>query len=174
MKIKYILLLLLILPIWVKADTNIKCIDGDTFKMEVNGQIESIRLLAVDTPELNSKDPIAVIAKEYTCTYLLSAKNIELKKDNNSDNRDRYNRLLRWVFVDGELLQSLLIKKGYAMVAYLYDDYQYTNHLLLLEKQAQIKKLGVWKKDIKNDDVYLIITIVSIIFYLFIKTVKKY
>lgn len=175
MKIKlFILLLLILLPISVKADNNIKCIDGDTFKMEINGRVESIRLLAVDTPELKSDNPWAIIAKDYTCKELLLADNIRLEKDINADDRDRYNRLLRWVFVDDRLLQSKLVKSGYAMVAYLYDDYQYTNQLLYLEKEAQIKKRGIWQSNLQDDDYYLITTIAALILYLFIKTVKKY
>ena len=63
--------------------------------------------------------------KFYTCSELKKADNIYLEFDENSDKLDRYNRYLAWVFVDDDLLQYKIVKKGLAKVAYLYDDYKY-------------------------------------------------
>lgn len=132
-----------------------KCVDGDTFKVILNEEEYTVRMLAVDTPEtVHPTKGVEYYGKEasnYTCDKLTNAKKIELEYDANSDKNDKYDRLLAWVFVDDELLQELLVENGYAKVAYLYDDYKYTN--LLEEKQelASAKNIGIWDTEAANN-----------------------
>ena len=132
-----------------------KCVDGDTFKVILNEEEYTVRMLAVDTPEtVHPTKGVEYYGKEasnYTCDKLTNAKKIELEYDANSDKKDKYDRLLAWVFVDDELLQELLVENGYAKVAYLYDDYKYTN--LLEEKQelASAKNIGIWDTEAANN-----------------------
>ena len=135
----------------VKYDS---CIDGDTFKVSVNNEIKTIRLLAVDTPEIdkNNKpaDYYANEASEYTCKRIKEAKKIVLEYDPNSDKQDKYDRVLAWAFLDGDLLQSDLVENGYAKVAYLYNDYKYTNVLIQKQELASAKNIGVWNTKAKE------------------------
>lgn len=128
-----------------------KCVDGDTIKIELDGEIKTVRMLAIDTPEsVHPTKGIEYYGKEasnYTCEMVTNAKKIELEYDNNSNKEDKYNRLLVWVFVDGELLQDLLIKGGYAEVAYLYGDYKYTSLLQDHQAVAEVQKIGIWDDD---------------------------
>lgn len=128
--------------------TYFSCIDGDTAKFIVDGNVEVIRFLAVDTPESvhpTKKDEYyGKEASDYTCNLIKNAKQIKLEFDNNSDSEDKYGRLLAWVFVDNELLQSKLVIGGYAKVAYLYADYKYTDVLLKYQADAKQKRLGIW------------------------------
>lgn len=125
-----------------------KCVDGDTAKFELNGETITARFLAIDTPETKhptkGEEPWGKEASNFTCESLQKAKKIELEYDSNSDKTDKYNRHLVWVFVDGELLQDNIIKKGYAEVAYLYGDYKYTPLLQDHETIAKKDKLGLW------------------------------
>jgi len=122
-----------------------RCIDGDTARFFINEESFSVRFLAIDTPELNSDNPYGLVASEFTCRELHNAEIIELEADPNADDKDRYERLLRWIFVDGELLQLKLVERGYAEVAYLFGDYKYTDDLQTAEKQAEARSLGIWK-----------------------------
>ena len=130
------------------------CVDGDTIKVLLDNKKYTIRMLAVDTPE--SVHPTKGIeyygkeASEYTCNLVKNAKKIEIEYDEASDKKDKYDRLLVWVFVDGKLLQKELISNGYAKVAYLYDDYKYTKDLEDAQELASTKNLGVWNEDAKN------------------------
>lgn len=147
-----VFLFILIMPINVSALEKevklVKCVDGDTFKFSIGNKEQSARFLAVDTPE--TKHPTKGVeefgpeASEYTCNRLTNAKKIVLEYDDNSTKEDKYGRALVWVFVDGDLLQEELIEKGYAKVAYLYDDYKYTEKLQTIEKKAKNKKVGIW------------------------------
>ena len=132
----------------------VACIDGDTFKVFIDNEIKTIRLLAVDTPETAKSDKEADYyadeASEYTCKRIKQAKKIVLEYDPNSDKHDKYDRVLAWVFLDGDLLQSDLVENGYAKVAYLYNDYKYTDMLIKKQELASAKNIGVWNSNAKT------------------------
>ena len=193
-KIVLVLLIFIININYVYAD-NVKfskCIDGDTFKLIIDGKDTTVRLLAVDTPESVKKDTEVEYygkeASEYTCNKLKKAKSIKIEYDQNSDKVDKYNRLLLWVFIDNKLLQESLVEGGYAKVAYLYNDYKYTN--ILLEKQELVssKNIGIWdqeakveyesniNKDDKEEESNIYIFILTMIFLIIVgisKLIKK-
>lgn len=123
-----------------------KCVDGDTAHFHIDGSLEKVRFIAVDTPEITSSDYYAKQAKDYTCGRLQEAEKIEIKIDPLAKEPDKYGRLIAWVYVDGELLQKELVEQGYASVKYIYDDYLYVDQLRQLEHQAKVNKIGIWKK----------------------------
>lgn len=127
------------------------CVDGDTIKVERNGKQVTVRFLAIDTPETvhptKGVEPYGKEASDYTCDKVKNAKTLELELDPGSDEFDKYERLLAWIYVDGNLLQSELVSLGYARVAYLYGDYLYTTDLQELESEAGNNKLGIWSEE---------------------------
>lgn len=132
-----------------KEATLSKCIDGDTAEMIINGNKERIRFLAIDTPEsVDPNKPAEPYAKEtasFTCNLLKNANEITLEIEENAK-KDKYDRLLAWVWVDSNLVQMDLIENGLAEVKYLYDDYKYTDLLIDAQKEAKSKKIGIWNK----------------------------
>ena len=130
-----------------------ECVDGDTAKFIYKDEEITARFLAIDTPETvhptKGEEPFGKEASEYTCNKLKNADEIALEYDEDSDKKDKYDRYLVWVFVDGELLQKKLISKGYASVAYLYGDYKYTDILEKIEQTAEDNKLGIWSDEAK-------------------------
>lgn len=137
-----------------------QCVDGDTAKFIIDNKTETVRFLAIDTPETKhptkGEEAFGKIASNYTCERLKKANTIELEFEN-KNKTDKYNRLLAWVFVDNTLLQDDLIKKGYAKTAYLYDDYRYTNLLKKHETEAKLAEVGIW-----NDKNMKLTTIIQI------------
>ena len=124
----------------------INCIDGDTANIKYNGNIQKIRLLAINTKEVGEKEePYGEEASKYTCEKLKNASKIELEFDELSNKYDKYDRLLGWIFVDDKLLQLDLVEKGYAEVKYIYYNYKYLDELKQAEKEAKEKKLGLWQ-----------------------------
>jgi endonuclease YncB( thermonuclease family) len=94
-------------PLMVK-----RVIDGDTFEL-CSGEI--VRLLCVDTPE--EKDQGYEEAKTFLETLILY-REVRLESSNyQGNNTDKYNRLLRWVYVediDEEILvNKYLLEEGY-------------------------------------------------------------
>ena len=160
MKKKTILLLSIFFislnQVYAKEEVKLSsCVDGDTIKISLNNKAQTVRMLAVDTPE--SVHPTIGIeyygkeASDYTCNLVTNAKKIEIEYDENSDKVDKYDRLLVWVYVDGELLQKKLIENGYAEVAYLYGDYKYTSELQSVQEKASAQGIGIWNIAAKNE-----------------------
>ncbi len=153
---------MLITPVHVNAANNkdevtlAKCVDGDTARFNINGEVKSTRFIAIDTPESvhpkKKVEPYGKEASNYTCNKLKNAKKIVLEYDENSTKTDKYDRIIAWVFVDDELLQEDLVSKGYAKVAYLYGDYKYTTQLKEKEQIAKNKKLRIWSSNTNTND----------------------
>lgn len=133
----------------VFRDSEVRCVDGDTFAYGDR----KIRLLAVDTPESvkpnHPVEPYGEEASEYTCQLLKNADNIEFKKDKGNE-VDKYGRDLAWVYLDGELLQKLLIENGYAEIKYVQKSTVDKSILKELEKaqeKAKTEKIRIWSLD---------------------------
>jgi micrococcal nuclease len=119
-----------------------KCVDGDTAHFTKVGKS---RFLYVDTPESTIQhEAYGKTAANYTCSKLKSGKKIQLQYD--GVKKDKYNRSLVWVWVDGKLLQKLLVQKGYVEKFYDYGSYSYESELIKLQKKAQKNKVGLWSK----------------------------
>lgn len=133
------------------------CVDGDTAKFIYKDEKITARFLAIDTPETvhptKEEEVYGKEASECTCNSLKNANEIILEFDKDSDEKDKYDRYLVWVFVDGNLLQEKLVKNGLASVAYLYGDYKYTNKLKKAEQLAEENKLGIWNINSNEEDI---------------------
>lgn len=151
-----------------------KCIDGDTASFVINNEIVKVRFLAVDTPEYTTeKEAWGKEASEYVCESLTTAKSITLELDLNSDEYDKYDRLLAWIFVDSNLLQSSIIEKGLGEVAYLYGDYKYTDILQTKQLEAQNAKIGIWSSEAPVDYLYVTIVVIITIYTVYKKVKAK-
>lgn len=126
-------------------------VDGDTIKVEFSGgNIETIRLLLVDTPETvkpNTPDqPFGKKASSYMKQTLIKDTVIEIEKG--IDKRDKYDRLLAYVWLDGKNINKELLKKGLARVAYVYEpNTKYLDEFKKAEQQAKENKKGIWSID---------------------------
>jgi endonuclease YncB( thermonuclease family) len=126
----------------------IKYDDGDTIEVDMNGTPETIRFIGVDTPETHKPNtPVQCggpEASEYTKNRLRLYGQVRLQPDVLSSNRDRYDRLLRYVYTpDGTLMNQELIQKGYGF-AYTYFPFTKSAQFSRDEAQARQAKLGIW------------------------------
>lgn len=83
-----------------------RIIDGDTIEIENK---TSVRLLGINTPERG--EIYFEEAKEFLEDLILN-KTIELEKG--KENTDKYNRLLRYIFLNNENVNLKLVEQGYA------------------------------------------------------------
>lgn len=134
----------------------IKVIDGDTIEVSILSdeisslsQTEKIRFVGVNTPELNlhKKEDAEYFAQE---AYLFTKKELEnryikLTFDDVSSMRDRYGRLLCYVWVDEFCFNKILLEAGYARY---YDNFKFNaKNMILFEKAenyAKINSMGMW------------------------------
>lgn len=125
----------------------VKVIDGDTIKVDYKGKSESLRFLLIDTPEMHDErfeggsQPFAIDAKD-RLEELLKDRKIDVEIG--IQERDKYGRLLGYVFVNNINIQEILLKEGLARVAYVYNDKRYLDNYLELQSEAKKSKIGIW------------------------------
>ena len=131
-------------------------IDGDTAEFDLNNEIIKVRFLGINTPETVDKnrgeEPYGKEASAYTEEKLKNATKIELEYDSNASEKDKYGRILAWVFVDDSLLQKELVSNGLAETYMLENNYRYAGVLQLAEEEAKNNKLGIWSSIEQNSD----------------------
>lgn len=121
--------------------------DGDTIAVNMGTSIEKIRMIGVDTPETHKPGaPVQCFgpqASDFT-KNLLNGQAVRLEADPTNSNRDRYDRLLRYVYTqDGTLVDQKLIELGYGF-AYLSFPFQKADSFAASQQQAQNQSLGLW------------------------------
>jgi micrococcal nuclease len=121
--------------------------DGDTITVSLGGRSEKVRLVGIQAPELQDERPEYREAAEAARDFARSAlkgKTVTLEVDPRQGDRDRYERLLRYVVLpDGTNLNEELVRKGYAKV---YDRFAFTlkQQFKRSEAEAKRQRLGVW------------------------------
>ncbi|KAB2486574.1 thermonuclease family protein [Priestia endophytica] len=123
-----------------------RVVDGDTLRATVNGKEEKVRLILVDTPEtVHPSKPVQPVGPEASSftKKMLSNKKIEIEPG--VQERDRYGRLLAYIYVDGKMFNKILIEKGLARVAVFPPNTRYLDEFKALEQKAKAAKLGIWQ-----------------------------
>jgi micrococcal nuclease len=114
----------------------VKVLDGDTIELD-NG--ETVRLIGIDAPELF--EPGGDIARDYLSCLVLGK---ELILETRGEDRDAYDRLLRYVYVDTVCVNEEMVKNGYSEVRYLSENDPNRKYYIQLEIEAETKKAGLW------------------------------
>lgn len=140
-----------IVQTWPKAKV-IKIIDGDTLSVSLNGKIETIRVIGIDTPEtVDPRKPIQCFGQKASnmAKEQLLNQTVQLEFDPSQGERDKYNRLLRYVLLDdgSSDFGAIMIRFGYAH-EYTYSlPYKYQEKYKKLQKEAEQGKKGLWADD---------------------------
>jgi micrococcal nuclease len=125
----------------------IRVVDGDTIVVALNQKPETIRFIGMNTPETVAPNrPVQCYGPEASARTkeLLTHKIVRLEKDPSQDDRDKYDRLLRYVFLDEENINLLLIQEGYAKEYTYKIPYQYQKEFREEQKNAKKNKVGLW------------------------------
>ena len=122
-----------------------RVIDGDTIVINRGGKEEKVRLIGVDAPETkHPKKPVERFGKE---AYLFTKEMVEGKEvrlEFDQQRRDRYGRLLAYVYLmDGTFLNAEIIRQGYGF-AYTRYPFKYLEKFRGYEREARENKLGMW------------------------------
>ena len=117
----------------------IRVIDGDT--IEIAGGAH-VRYIGMDTPETYPKVEFYGPEAKAKNIELVEGKLVTLEKD--VSETDKYDRLLRYVYVDGVFVNGELVRLGYAEAVSYPPDTRYQWQLEQLEKEAKAAKRGLW------------------------------
>jgi len=128
-----------------------RVVDGDTIIVNVPEnnlgltQRERVRLIGVDTPETvhptRGAEPYGIEASDFA-KEVLERQHVFLDFDR--ELRDRYGRVLAYVYTeDGDHFNARLVKEGYG-IAYLNYEFKYMDEFSRYENEAKQKRLGLW------------------------------
>jgi micrococcal nuclease len=138
-----------------------RVVDGDTIEVEVTGRtpgpgageaqfgpIYDVRLIGIDTPEsVDPNSPVECFGKEASAAAaaLLDGQAVRLVVD--VEETDRYDRLLRYVYIGDEMANARLVANGYAF-AYTYPpSVRHSDLFVALEREARDNSRGLWHPD---------------------------
>jgi micrococcal nuclease len=119
-----------------------RVIDGDTIELQ-NG--EKVRYIGIDTPEtIDPRKVVQCFGKEASAKNkeLVEGKEVRLEKD--ISERDKYGRLLRYVYVGDVFVNEKLVAEGYAHAFTYPPDVKFSQLFLEKERLARENKLGLW------------------------------
>lgn len=129
--------------------TVVKVLDGDTIVVQKAGHEQTIRLVGVDTPEVESQYRQEACygkeASQETKRLLPAGKTVMLLPDPYAGNKDKYGRLLRYVFTDGKMINAYLVDRGLAF-NYIYSKTASGAYFHSLERSARQKRVGLWSE----------------------------
>jgi micrococcal nuclease len=126
-----------------------RVIDGDTIVVSLGGRDETVRLLGMDTPEtVDPRKPVQCFGPEASLETksLLDGREVTLQSDPTQSDRDKYGRLLRYVFRDdGLFVDEFLVQQGFAReYTYFGVVYKYQTAFRLDQNVARLAGLGLW------------------------------
>lgn len=138
-----------------------RAVDGDTIEVEVTARVEGpgagdaavgesydVRLLGIDTPEsVSPREPVECFGREAAAATaaLLEGATVKLVVD--VEERDGFDRLLRYVYLGAELANARLVANGYAH-AYTYPpNVRHSRLLVALQQDAREGSRGLWSPD---------------------------
>lgn len=122
--------------------------DGDTIEVLMDGTREKVRFIGVDTPETGGNgtdiECYGPEASQYTKS-LLEGERVTLLADPKTNNRDLYDRLLRYVVRSKDNLDVnlALIRDGYSP-AYKVFPHTRSADFVAMEQDAQERSVGLW------------------------------
>jgi micrococcal nuclease len=131
--------------------------DGDTIILW-NG--EEVRYIGIDTPE--KSQPYFEEAKELN-RKMVEGKRVSLEYD--QETKDKYFRILAYVWVESLLVNAELIKKGLASTYAHPPNLKYRNYFCSLQRQAQKAKIGIWSIRVPEKEEYYLGNKRSFIFH---------
>lgn len=122
-----------------------RVVDGDTIEVLMNGKIEDIRMLLLDTPETkHPSKPVEPFGPEASkfAKETLEGKTVGIEVG--LEERDHYGRVLAYVWIGNKTYQEMVLEKGLGVTAYLYNDLRLLEQFHKAQNIARNKKIGVW------------------------------
>ena len=126
----------------------LRVVDGDTIRVRLDGHIERVRYIGVDTPEsVKPGTPVQCFAKRAAAANaaLVAGRSVRLVGD--VEQRDRYGRLLAYVYrePDGAFVNAALVRDGYARTLTIAPNVAHAHQLAQLAQTARRSGRGLWR-----------------------------
>jgi micrococcal nuclease len=125
----------------------IRVIDGDTIVLRLQGAIETVRLIGVDTPEtVHPTKPVECFGPEasaFTHSVLKPQTQVRVQRD--VEARDRYQRLLVYLYLlDGTFFNQEMLRLGFARTMNIAPNTAFATNFASIETAARKNQIGLW------------------------------
>lgn len=131
-----------------------RVVDGDTIEVKMGETKEKVRLIGIDTPETvhpeKEEEPYGKEASDFT-KERLNGQEIRLELD--VEERDRYGRLLAYVWLGDEMFNDTLLREGYARLATFPPNVKYVERFTATQKEARESQRGLWALELEEDEI---------------------
>ncbi len=117
-----------------------RVVDGDTIDC---GRIGRVRLIGMDTPELNQR-PFGRQAAAALAVLTPVGSRVRLERD--VEARDRYKRLLAYVWVGRTMVNWRMVRDGWAVLLTYQPNVQYVNAFSEAQRRAREEGKGLWSR----------------------------
>jgi micrococcal nuclease len=122
-------------------------IDGDTIKLE-NG--ERVRYIGIDTPETkHPSKPVEYFGREADRANRALVEGKEVRLEFDVQQRDKYGRLLAYVYVGDIFVNAWLVENRYAKVLTIPPNVRYAERFLELQRRAREEGRGSGEKEVR-------------------------
>ena len=129
----------------VEEGTVTKVVDGDTIILDDGN---TVRYIGIDTPEVSVPvTPMECFGSVATEKNRELVENRKVKLVRDIKNKDKYGRLLRYVYADDVLVNLELVQGGYARVLTVYPNVSYSREIEIAEHRAQDSQKGLWSAE---------------------------
>jgi len=130
------------------AATVTRVVDGDTVRVDLDGARETVRLVGINTPETVAPDrPVECYGPEASAHLKeLLPDGTEVRLERDVEARDRYGRLLAYVYrTDDDLFVNVdLVAGGYAQARSYPPNTTLESELQAAQQQARSTGAGQW------------------------------
>ena len=116
-----------------------RVVSGQTLEVIFDGELTRARIVGIDLPK--SLDAAGKDAAKQRLAELVGHATVQLELE--TEERDRYNRLLTHVWHNDFLVSEELLKEGYVIVNSKYP-HKYSQELFHAQEYARILGYGVW------------------------------
>lgn len=124
----------------------LRIVDGDTAVVAIDGRQERLRYIGIDTPEsVQSGKPVECFGREASRrnAELVSGRMVRLEIG--LEPRDRYGRLLAYVWIGDRLVNEEMLRDGYATSLTIPPNDRYAARFNRLQAQAERARKGLWR-----------------------------
>ncbi len=122
-----------------------RVVDGDTVEVRIDGVVEDLRYIGVDTPESVKPDaPVECFGPEASefNSELVAGETVRLVYD--AERRDVYERLLAYVYVGNTFVNAELVRRGYATTLTIAPNDRFAGTFDRLQREASAAGRGLW------------------------------
>lgn len=132
-------------PRWLEGVV-VRVVDGDTIHVRIAEGVEKVRYIGVNTPEVHHprlhEQPGGREAWDVN-RRLVAGRRVRLELDVQA--RDRYGRLLAYVWVGETMVNAELVSRGYAQVMTVPPNVRYQSLFVRLQRSAREGGRGLWR-----------------------------